>query len=118
MASDGAAKELLGLAKNRLNKFYNPSQYVPPPGAGPKAYSKKSEESNGIISMLDSLVAELDKEMQVAKVDEKNAQEEYEQTMKDSTQKRSDSQKEISDKKGAKADAEEALQSHTDAKAE
>merc|ERR1719156_504075 len=24
MASDGAAKEILGFAKNRLNKFYNP----------------------------------------------------------------------------------------------
>merc|ERR1719265_122498 len=31
MAADGAAKELIGVAKNRLNKFYNPSQYVPPP---------------------------------------------------------------------------------------
>merc|ERR1719352_1115623 len=31
MASDGAAKELIGVAKNRLNKFYNPSQYIPPP---------------------------------------------------------------------------------------
>lgn len=27
MASDSAAKELLGFAKNRLNKFYNPAQY-------------------------------------------------------------------------------------------
>merc|ERR1719387_2094170 len=31
MASDGAAKELLGFAKNRLNKFYNPKLYKPPP---------------------------------------------------------------------------------------
>merc|ERR1719482_965641 len=31
MASDSAAKELLGFAKNRLNKFYNPSLYKPPP---------------------------------------------------------------------------------------
>jgi len=31
MASDGAAKELLGFAKNRLNKFYNPSLYKAPP---------------------------------------------------------------------------------------
>merc|ERR1719316_1201168 len=27
MANDAAAKELLGLARNRLNKFYNPSLY-------------------------------------------------------------------------------------------
>jgi len=31
MASDSAAKELLGLAKNRMNKFYNPALYKPPP---------------------------------------------------------------------------------------
>jgi len=31
MASDGAAKELLGFAKNRLNKFYNPKMYKAPP---------------------------------------------------------------------------------------
>jgi hypothetical protein len=31
MASDTAALELLGLAKNRLNKFYNPKLYKPAP---------------------------------------------------------------------------------------
>merc|ERR1711937_417305 len=31
MASDSAAKDLLGFAKNRLNKFYNPKLYKPPP---------------------------------------------------------------------------------------
>jgi len=31
VASDSAAKELLGFAKNRLNKFYNPALYKPPP---------------------------------------------------------------------------------------
>jgi len=31
MQSDGAAKEILGFAKNRLNKFYNPSLYKAPP---------------------------------------------------------------------------------------
>merc|ERR1712026_193595 len=29
MASDSAAKELLGIAMNRLNKFYNPKLYKP-----------------------------------------------------------------------------------------
>merc|ERR1712050_588904 len=33
MASDSAAKELLGFAKNRLNKFYNPKLYKAPPKA-------------------------------------------------------------------------------------
>mmetsp|Transcript_5100 Transcript_5100/g.11288 ORF Transcript_5100/g.11288 Transcript_5100/m.11288 type:complete len:705 (+) Transcript_5100:74-2188(+) len=31
MQSDGAAKELLGVAVNRLQKFYNPALYKPPP---------------------------------------------------------------------------------------
>merc|ERR1719321_2165437 len=31
MASNSAAKELIGFAKNRLNKFYNPKLYKPPP---------------------------------------------------------------------------------------
>merc|ERR1712233_190039 len=30
MANDAAAKEILGFAKNRLNKFYNPKLYKPP----------------------------------------------------------------------------------------
>merc|ERR1719263_2606222 len=33
VASDNAAKEIIGLAKNRLNKFYNPKLYVAPPKA-------------------------------------------------------------------------------------
>merc|ERR1712151_389380 len=41
----------------------------------------------------------------------------YEAMMADSAAKRADDSKTIADKKGAKADAEEALQSHTDAKA-
>merc|ERR1740123_910662 len=31
IASNSAAKEVLGFAKNRLNKFYNPSLYLAPP---------------------------------------------------------------------------------------
>merc|ERR1719449_169247 len=31
MASDNAAKELIGIAKNRMNKFYNPKLYKAPP---------------------------------------------------------------------------------------
>merc|ERR1719399_2218480 len=31
VSSDNAAKELIGVAKNRMNKFYNPKMYVAPP---------------------------------------------------------------------------------------
>merc|ERR1719161_2196648 len=35
MASDNAAKEILEFAKNRLQKFYNPKLYKPPPTEAP-----------------------------------------------------------------------------------
>merc|ERR1712137_900568 len=90
-ASDAAAKELLEFAKNRLNKFYNPKLYKPeammaqikshdappPPPEAPGAYKKKGEQSGGVIAMIDSLIAELDKEMTEAETEEKLAQEEY-----------------------------------------
>merc|ERR1740139_1997127 len=88
---------------------------APPPQA-PAPYSKKSEESNGVIKMMDMLAQDLDKEMQEAEVEEKNAQEEYEQMMSDSSDKRAEDNKAMADKKGAKADAEEALQTNTDSK--
>jgi len=31
LTNDNAAKELIGIAKNRMNKFYNPKLYKPPP---------------------------------------------------------------------------------------
>merc|ERR1740138_1987911 len=45
MASDSAAKELLEIAKNRLNQFYNPSLYNPP------AKTELSAESRIVVSM-------------------------------------------------------------------
>merc|ERR1719217_182634 len=116
IAGNAAAKELILFAKNRMQKFYNPKLYKPPPkrelteeeritlnmggtlaptnppagiaGTGiglvqahrdappppPEtfgAYSKKSEESGGVLSMMDSLVAELDKEITEASTQEK-----------------------------------------------
>merc|ERR1719375_1378772 len=99
MASDLAAKQILGFAKNRLHKFYNPALYKPAPGGavapGPPpetaaAFSKKSEESNGVIASIDLMIKDLDKEMTQAKATEKNAQADYETTMKDSAEKRAE----------------------------
>merc|ERR1719263_2175630 len=60
----------------------------PPPPATAGAFKKKSEESTGVIAMIDLLIADLDKEMTEAETTEKNAQEEYEETMSDSAEKR------------------------------
>jgi len=163
MASDSAAKEILGFAKNRLNKFYNPKLYKappkkeltdedratlaaggtlaptaapggiagtgvtvladvsshvapPPPPEAPGAYKKKGEESGGVIAMIDLLVKDLDKEMTVAKAEEKDAQGDYEQMMKDSAEKRADDSKSLADKEGALADMKASLEKDTDSK--
>jgi len=153
LQTSSAAKELIGFAKNRMNKFYNPKLYKappkrelteeeritvnmggtlaptaapggiagtgieavqtgeapPPPPATAAAFKKKSQESNGVISMMDMLIADLDKEIQETEVEEKNAQEEYEQFMKDSADKRALDAKAIEDKEAAKADLEAKL---------
>jgi len=161
MASDKAAKELIGIAKNRLNQFYNPKLHkaapkqelsaedrvfvnnggTPPPTAAPggiagtgvtalvqisahdasqeapppppatwDAYQKKGQESNGVISMLDMLAADLDKEVQEMEVEEKEAQADYEGFMEDSKTKRAADSQLIADKEGAKADLEAGLE--------
>jgi len=126
MAADAAAKELIGFAKNRLNKFYNPKLYKPPaaalvsinahgrdapppPPAAVEAYGKKTEESNGIIAMMDSLIKDLDKEMTEAEVTEKDAQGDYETFMQDSATKRAEDSKTLTDKQGALANLETSL---------
>jgi septal ring factor EnvC (AmiA/AmiB activator) len=168
MASDSAAKELLGFAKNRLNKFYNPKLYQPPPkrelseedritvnmggtlaptvapggiaGTGvtvladvsehsqdsvkpppppeaPGAYKKKSEDTNGVIAMIDLLIKDLDKEMTVAETEEKDAQADYELFMQDSAEKRAQDSKTLADKESALADLQAALEKDTETKA-
>jgi len=129
MAGNAAAKELIGFAKNRLNKFYNPKLYKapaamaqirshngvapPPPPAAVEAYSKKSEESNGIIAMMDALSADLQKEMTEAEATEKDAQGDYEQFMADSANKRAEDSKTLTDKEGALAQLGEMLESQS-----
>merc|ERR1719487_1290525 len=56
--------------------------------------------------MMDTMVADLDKEMQTAEVEEKNAQEEYEEFISDSAEKRALDSKAITDKSAAKAEME------------
>merc|ERR1719197_717206 len=153
LAANNAAKDILGIAKNRLNKFYNPKLFKPapkreltkeeritvslggtaPPTAAPggiagtgvtaldqeapppppatwDAYAKKSQESNGVMAMMDMLAADLDKEIQEMEFEEKDAQQEYEEFIADSAEKRAADAKSIEEKEGAKAGAETELQ--------
>merc|ERR1719160_2013958 len=82
----------------------------PPPPETAGAYKKKGEASNGVMAMMDELEAQLDKELQEAKVEEKNAQKEYEEFIADSAEKRAQDSKTIADKVGAKANGEMELQ--------
>jgi chromosome segregation ATPase len=153
LAANTAAVELIGFAKNRMNKFYNPKMYKAPPkrvlseeeritlnmggtlaptaapggiagtgialaqkGAPPPppetwgAYSKKSEESNGVLTMMDMLIADLEKEITEMEFEEKDSQAEYEQFIEDSKAKRVQDSKSLADKESNKAEAEDHLE--------
>merc|ERR1719213_983318 len=122
-ASNQAAVELLGMAKNRLNKFYNPTLYKAPepvaeeeeffaqrraaPGPPPETFSgeyKKSESSSGIINMIDEMGKDMEDEMAEAKRDEEEAQKDYEEDMNDAATKRTDDSKLMVTKEGEKAE--------------
>merc|ERR1719367_1171982 len=78
----------------------------PPPPETWGAYKKKGEEHGGVVAMLNMLKADLEKEMQSASVDEKDAQAEYEQMMAESAEKRATDSKALDDKEATKADLE------------
>merc|ERR1712194_735481 len=88
-----------------------------PPPATWDAYAKKSGSSTGVISMIDLLIKDLEKELTEAETQEKDSQADYEQLMKDAADKRTTDSKSLSEKQGAKADTEAALQDHKGAKA-
>jgi len=150
-AANAAAVDLLGFAKNRLNKFYNPSQYKappkrelsedeqitlnmggtlapteapggiagtgiglvqaapPPPPEANLAYKTKGEESAGVITMIDTLINDVEKENQVMKLEEEDAQGDYEKFMGDAKNKRAEDSKSMSDAEGSLAETNEQM---------
>jgi septal ring factor EnvC (AmiA/AmiB activator) len=151
-AQNNAAVQLLGVAENRLNKFYNPAAYnppqrrelteeeriyvqsggvdprdaeeaaaaqtgiagtgvtvfnqaaPPPPPATAGAYKKKS--AGGPTALIQKLSNELKMEIQANEMDEKNAQEDYEELMAESASKRAADSKTITEKESQKAGLE------------
>jgi len=139
LSSNSAAKELLQFAKTRLNKFYNPKLALsqngkqmsllakaslqrrmwsfkdapdPPPETW-GAYQKKGQESSGVVSMINLLIRDIDKEIAEAEKQEEMSQKEYENLMSDSAEKRAKDLKAIKVKTSAKANTEELATSET-----
>jgi len=153
-AQNNAAVQLLGVAENRLNKFYNPTLYVAPPrrelteeeriyvangGVDPRdaeeaaaanapgtiagtgiavfeqvapapppatAEAYKKKDAGGPTALIQKLTNDLKMEMQANEMDEKTAQEDYEELMADSAEKRATDSKTITEKEAQKAGLE------------
>jgi septal ring factor EnvC (AmiA/AmiB activator) len=129
---------LLGKAKNRMQKFYNPTLYkaapktersmeekivdagtfaqvrahVAPPPA-PETFSggdvAKNEKSGGVLALMDKIAGELEADMKDSGFAEKTAQKEYADLMTESQATRAQDSKSIVDKEAAKATMEEKL---------
>merc|ERR1719343_1504711 len=104
----------VSFAQVAAHKGQDQEQVAPPPPPETwDAYAKKGEEHTGVVTMLDMLVADLDKEIQEMTVDEKDAQAEYEKFMEDAAAKRAADSASVAEKEGAKADEEAELQKLT-----
>jgi len=122
-SANQAALDLINIAKNRMNKFYNPSQYqepetTPAPDAFVQLSARRSAvddslaafggykktESGGVLAMMSQLVKDVELDMQEGKMEEANAQKDYEEAMADAAQKRTDDSKLTVTKEGEKAE--------------
>jgi len=120
LAPEAAAGGIAGTGVTVLSQIRQHDQGAvapPPPPAAPGAYKKKSGESGGVVAMIDLLVKDLDKEMTVAKTEEKDSQSDYETMMSDSAAKRADDSKTLADKQGTLADLQASLEASTENKA-
>merc|ERR1719160_1950414 len=112
MQMNEAAMGLVEKAKNRMQKFYNPTLYKAPPkkemsmeekiiSAGsfvqvrshvappppPETFSggvQKSGKSAGVIGMMDNIIKDLDSDSKDSEYEEKTAQKDYAELMADS----------------------------------
>jgi len=153
-AQNNGAVQLLEVAKNRLNKLYNPKLYKAPPkrelteeerlyvasggvlttpapggiaGTGVTVFSQvngqvapapppatseayKKKDAGGPIALIDSLKNDLEKDIQMTEMTEKEAQKDYEELMAESAAKRQQDSKTITEKESQKAGLEADLE--------
>jgi len=131
-----AAVALVGKAKNRLQKFYNPTLYHAAPktersaeqkiidagsfvqvqahdsvapGAAPETASgeyQSSSKSAGVLGLMDMMVKELEADSKDGAYEEAQAQKDYVELMDDSTATRAQDVKSMTDKAATKAQME------------
>jgi len=130
MASNTAAKELLGMAIRRLNKFYDPTgskvvktgdassslaqikqhQHGAPPSPPESGtYAKNKDGSDSVLEMMRLLIKDVDKDMTETQTTEKDSQSDYERATGNAADKRALDSKTLMDKKMAKAQVETEL---------
>merc|ERR1719171_1224964 len=141
-----AAMGLVEKAKNRLNKFYNPTLYKappkkemsmeekimqagsfaqlrsdvappPPPETFEGGYQKKGEKSAGVIGLMDMIMKDLGNDMKDAEYEEKTAQKDYAELMADSQASRAGDTKSLTGKTSSKAEIEGKLQTSKETRA-
>jgi len=138
MQMNEAAMGLVEKAKNRMQKFYNPTLYKAPPKvektmeekimeAGtfvqlrrsdvapppapemPSGAVKKNEKSAGVIGMMDTIINDLGSDMKDMEYEEKTAQKDYAELMADSQETRAGDTKALTGKTATKAETEASL---------
>merc|ERR1719311_1891014 len=138
MQMNEAAMGLVEKAKNRMQKFYNPTLYKAPPKtertmeqkiieAGtfvqlrrsdvapppapemPSGAVKKSTKSAGVIGMMDTIIKDLGDDMKDMEYEEKTAQSDYAELMADSQTTRAGDTKALTGKTSTKAEKEDEL---------
>jgi len=85
----------------------------PPPPETWDAYQKQSEGHGGVVALINMLKADLEKEINESKVEEKGAQAEYEAFIADSASKRTTDVKVLGNKESVKAELEASIQKLT-----
>jgi len=137
MQMNEAAAGLVDKAKNRMQKFYNPTLYKAPPktersmeqktiDAGtfvqvhsnvapppapemPSGPVQKNAKSAGVIGMMDTIIRDLQNDMKDSEYEEKTAQKDYAGLMADSQATRAGDSKSLTGKTTTKAEVENEL---------
>merc|ERR1719272_1419367 len=141
MQMNDAALQLVGKAKNRMQKFYNPTLYKAAPkteasmeskmggsfvqlrvapGAAPETFSggvQKSAKSSGVIGLMDNIIRDLENDMKGAEYEEKTSQKDYGELMADSQATRAQDTKSLTGKSASKAETEDALMTSKETRA-